>query len=520
MKILIVDDEIITLKMLKNIIPFERLELEPVGFVQDGNSAYKIFTELQPDIVISDIRMNAMDGLELAKKIHDTHSQTKILLMSAYADFSYVKQAIQLGCSDYVLKPIDEDELIKSLEKMISEIKGNNNTKKIIDKSEKYIRNLELYKYMRDNKGFNNVIRYKNDYNINFDKYYLILVDENISSINEYMNKGNLEIIQQSYVENILEDIVVKKYFKNMLVIDFESNKWLVIIDCADINEIAGICKEIILSFHQNFKFSIITCFSKQAKNISELPTLYNQVKNLREYDFYIGDTEILGYDYNCVEQEIDRIHKIGLMKEAQQAVKNFDTEYAIKVLNELFEISAVFQPDALNEIYDFCIKLIYCIQDCLENSDEISKYNFTYSTLKQYGSLKELKAFMMHTISLINNNKSEKKYSQIIEEGINIIENNYGENLSLNDICNKIAVSKNYFCYLFKREVGISPWTYLTQIRLKYAKRLLETTDLKTYEIAFKVGYDNPSYFSKIFKKTEDMTPNEYREKKNNIVT
>lgn len=110
--------------------------------------------------------------------------------------------------------------------------------------------------------------------------------------------------------------------------------------------------------------------------------------------------------------------------------------------------------------------------------------------------------------------------YSKPVRESLALIEERYNENLSLEEICEKIAVSKTYFCYLFKRETGMSLWNYLTFVRLNHARELLETTELKNYEIAFQVGYENPSYFSRLFKKYEGVTPNEYRAAKRNIVT
>jgi two-component system response regulator YesN len=133
-------------------------------------------------------------------------------------------------------------------------------------------------------------------------------------------------------------------------------------------------------------------------------------------------------------------------------------------------------------------------------------------------GSLKELKGMMLEIIASIPDllkNQIVRAYKKPVEEGRRLIEEKYNQNLSLEEICAKIAISKNYFCYLFKRETGMSIWNYLTVVRLQHAKQLLENTDMRSYEIAFQVGYDNPSYFSKLFKKYELLTPNEYREQK-----
>ena len=147
-----------------------------------------------------------------------------------------------------------------------------------------------------------------------------------------------------------------------------------------------------------------------------------------------------------------------------------------------------------------------------IEEGKNIEKIPELYKELK---NLRE-KEFDEEIRRELSKDKKEelKKYSDSIEKCLKIIGEKYDKNITLDEITKEVAVSKNYFCYLFKKEMGMSLWSYLTQVRLDKAKELLKNTDMKTYEIAFKVGYDNPSYFSKIFKKIENMTPNEYREK------
>lgn len=523
MKVLLVDDEMITIRMLQSLIPWEQLGLELMGYAQDGEEAYKMALEEMPDIILTDIRMKNMDGLQLVEKIFGLSKTVKIILMSAYADFAYVKEAIRLGCSNYILKPVDENELEQSLRKVMDEIRGKQYEKTLIDKSEKQLRMLELYKYMRTGSNLNKILEHKNEYPFDFMDYSMVLIQRDNDSIDEYVNTSSMELVQEKYVLHMLEQIIGADCSRDFLSMDYEDDAWIFLLEKTKVEETVKICETIVTTFQKELELKVLICFSKPGYDLKELPELYEQVKNLRKYAFYIGDERILGYDYNCVGKEIDQLRNIGLLREAEQALKDHDTAYLEEVIAEAFQASATYHPDALHDIYEFCYRLLYAIRKSLETEkgdcgiagEELSNYDLTYEQLKELYSLKKLKTVMDEAVELLKGvhiGGSGKKYSKPVEESLRIIEKNYNKNLSLEEISEEIAVSKNYFCYLFKREVGVSLWNYLTQIRMKYAKKLLEETELKTYEIAFEVGYDNPSYFSKIFKKIESVTPNEYR--------
>lgn len=264
--------------------------------------------------------------------------------------------------------------------------------------------------------------------------------------------------------------------------------------------------RRVIAVFLSELNMQVMVCFRRSLSGVDELPVAYEQVISLQKYGFYIGDEQILGYDYNCVGQEIDELRRLGIFRELEQAVASGDKERLYGLLEEAFELSTVYQPQAKQNIYDFCSNTLYLL-----------KQDISYQELLEYQSLQELKQFMKDAIGGLKEQTKDgedRKYSRPIAESLKLIEERYNENLSLDEISHAISVSKNYFCYLFKREVGMSLWNYLTTVRLRYAKKLLEETDLKAYEIAFLVGYDNPSYFSKVFKRQEQMTPNEYRDR------
>lgn len=429
MKVLLVDDEIFTIRMLQSVISWSEMGLELMGYAQNGEDAYSMVLEETPDIIISDVRMPGMDGLEFLRKVYAFNPGIKTILMSAYADFSYVKEGLKLGCSDYILKPVDETELEHSLRKVIYTIQGEKEQEKVVAKSVKQLDNMNLYRYMKTGYGKNKILKLEQETGLK--EYCVFMIRINNMTMNEYSSAANIELFQEGYYSRILEKIAAG-CCERAYVFDYEENCWTLLLGGITEPDRETVAKRLAEELKRELGFSVNICFSVFGHGLEELPGLYDEVQNLIKYSFYIGDEEILGYDYNCSREELSEVRAIGMLRDMERAVKNENTEAA---------------------------------------------------------------------------------ESKPVKDSIELIEKNYNQNLSLEDICAQAHVSKTYFCYLFKREMGMSVWNYLTVVRLQRAKELLERTQLRSYEIAFQVGYDNPSYFSKVFKKYENMTPNEYRE-------
>lgn len=509
MKILIVDDEMITIKMLQKIINWKELGLEVMAYADDGKKAYEKVLEEKPDIILSDIRMANMSGLELVKKVFSLHKDIKIILMSGYANFEYVKKAMELGCSNYILKPIDELELENSIKKIIEEIKGEKHKNKILDDSAKQLRRFELYKYMKSGLNYNKLIKYLTEFSISFKDYSVILLKQENKSISDYTRVNSIDNYQQNYIEKMLAEIIGQKYEKDFIHFSYLEEEYMIIVDDVSIEKIIEISLDIVKKFEKELDIDTVVCFSKIEDDVKCLPKLYKDLKKLSNYAFYLEE-KVLGYGYNCNLGEIDDFKYTRLYNNIEQALKSKNILSIKESINYAFDLTNEINPENLEKIYDFCYRVLILFE-------ELTLEKTTYESLKKYNSLKDLKEHMLNILSPYGKN-IEKVYSPAIEKCLKILAKEYNKNITLDDITREVAVSKNYFCWLFKKETGKSIWNYLTKIRLNEAKKLLLETDMKTYEIAFKVGYDNPSYFSKIFKKLEKLTPNEYREK-NNIV-
>lgn len=516
LKVLLVDDEIITIRLLQNLINWEKNNLKLIGYAQDGREAMEMFVKYEPDIVISDIRMPRMTGIELIKKIRSINKDTGIILISAYSDFSYISEAMKIGCSDYILKPIDEEELEEALKRVSQKINGQQEQAEMIQKSKGQTRNHLLKSYMKTGSHFNYILNKKSQYPINFEDVYILMIHFDYNTIDEYSNMQHIESINISYISSVIEEAL---HDYNHVVMDYESDGWILLLSDISQDQLFSLSKVLKKQLKKQFEINTIITFSDVITKLESLPHYYSKLQLLNRYSFYVGSEEILGYEYNCNESEFNETRANDLVKEVKIGLQGQDLIKVENILEEIFFLSKDIGPVSLNMVYDMCYQIILFIRtmiiDKQKQTNEMDVIlKVTYNDLLNYKSMISLKHFMLRTIHIVLSDftDSADSYSDSVKEGIQILERDYTENLSLDDICKEIAVSKNYFSYLFKQEVGVSVWTYLTELRLEKAKELLRETKLKNYEISIQVGYDNPSYFSMLFKNYELMTPSEYR--------
>lgn len=364
MNVLIADDELLTLELLKNIIDWSHFGLSVQDTALNGKQAMNIISSKSIDILITDIKMPEMDGISLIKWVKEIKPTMKIIIISAYGEFEYAKKALALGVMGYLLKPIDEIELSELLIKTTEEIY-----------EQKIIENNLKYKKAIEERLLNQIMHPTKD----IEKQKLFM---------EYLDVS--ETYQaQMLIEEIFNDLALQN---------------------VDPDRIYWFCYELLLLAKQKYKTIV--------KDEALLPEL----------------------------------------------------------------------------------------QDV------------TMDKLKSFESLQILKSYMLsivQKISKISNDTKRTDNNKLIIKAKEYIRQNYNTDITLEALCSCICVSKNYFCYLFKREVGESIWDYLTRYRIEKAKDLLVDTSLKNYEIAFEIGYENPSYFTKTFKKYTGLTPQEYRDLK-----
>lgn len=373
-----------------------------------------------------------------------------------------------------------------------------------------------MYRFM--NTGNNQLAAVKSAANLhlNFSSYGLFRFMIKESSMNNYIeNSLQLEAQMEFIMEQMLK---VLNQYGNGILFDYEDNGWTAILTESDSQQFLQ-CSEYIIDFLESqFRIDIYVCFSQQGSKLNELPHIYERLCNLSRYSFYVGDEPILGYGYNSEETTIKQSELLPYTHNITEALRNKDIPLAAQILDEVLLLSCKADPQSLHLFFEFFYNVVCGIRDQLIMNHKITDenkhvLNLSYKDIARISKVEEINQFMRHLLLFVSDSKSATlEYNALVYKGVQYLHENYDQNFSLNDICNELAVSKNYFCYLFKRETGQNIWAYLTDVRLNKSKELLCASDLKSYEIAYKVGYDNPSYFSKLFKKYTGKTPSDFR--------
>lgn len=496
LNVLIIDDEPNVRQGLKIIVPWEENDFRICGESGDADEGLEMILSLQPDIVLIDIKLPGKLGVEIIKESREKGFNGKFIIISGYSNFEYAKDAIKYGVKSYILKPVDEDELMEILLKLKSEIseeKKWENDKKIIEKAEirKLLlgRNEELEKKLSKYESFQIAIIY-DEFSKDKEEYIALL---------EKRIKDKLDI----YTDEI--DVIRMNQYIVILFKDFRSsriNRTLIDLKICVTSEI-GRNIFITLGFKTN-KAEMISYSYKDAEDLMKDKFLYwheelvsnekikEELKNISAEK--IDVEKLYGYiEVNDVEKIksclINIKNSFIIEKKSEEEIKI----YAIKMFLGLI--------GKLTKDYDFKIGS-YLSEESIVR--DINKIN----------NIKDLHDYLVNNFIEISSDISEKSSDGIINKMLMYINKNYYKDLKLEGLSEIFNYNSAYLGKLFKSKVGENFNTYLDKIRIQEAKNLLMENHLKVYQVSEKVGYKNIDYFHSKFKKYVGMSPISYRKK------
>lgn len=506
-KVLIVDDERIIREGIANAISWEDNGFTLLGTATDGIDAYEKIKNDVPDIVITDIIMPGMNGVDLIAKVSGEYKEISFIILSGHGEFDYASRAMEFGVKHYILKPCDEGTIIPVLEKVRNEKKEkedflesiNYNLKKVIPQ----VKEQFLREFAMGGRYSNYEINYFRDlFEIREDKFKLVILK--IVGEHDLLKKFALkniacELIQEDRVclSSILEDNII------------------ILINSINLDELSNIFTKIKETFFQHFKAitSIAVSNENSFKNIQEM---YDEVQECLKYEFYLGEGSIIT-NKDIEFEDIDEISELKVDYDAiGTAIKTGDVESINLKLKSLFEV--IDRKKVEIEIAKtYCIELFLviirqqAIEKIREYSKGISKID-NMSTLSQiYKYIKDI----AYEIAKKNYDDTNKNYGMVINEVVKCIEDNISnEDLSLTWIAKEVLfMNENYLGKLFHKQTNEKFSQYVMRSRMEKAKDLIISNDYKIYEITERIGFaDNTQYFSQVFKKYTGYTPSEYK--------
>lgn len=529
-KILIADDEILVRVGLKSALDWEENGFIVVGEAKNGKEALAMFEEHSPDILITDISMPFMNGLEVIKVLKEKKPSLKIIILTHYNDFNYAQEAVELGVVQYILKSqLIPDNLLKILKKISKEMDYSSNISDSdsIQKEnnvpiKKSIRDLEIYKIITTGKieSKEELKIMLQDYGVqfSFSSFIVAYALMPLEFIENNRYKDNLLYLNK-VLENVCKQILIKGKFSVVTVI--KDNKILYLInfnmDELENDEVLAEIVKLMISVKKNIKKFLDIQLSVGISSIGDCLTdiyrLYKEAKIAQEYNFFDNDKvfifskemelekgNIPVFDSNRLKKYMIDKNKTELNQYLDNIFKQLFTtkniEYVRRIFIDLLNQAKLLYTQFNNESKQNISELDYGVFDQLYNFDLVKKYIFD----------------IYYDLFLCYQNQQVKQYSHIVKKSINYIAQNYNKDISLSDAAEYVELSSSYLSFLFKKEKGINFSTFLTEFRIEKARELLVDSNKKMYEIAEQVGFDNPYYFSKLFKEITGMTCKEYR--------
>ncbi|MBE6086596.1 MAG: response regulator [Clostridium beijerinckii] len=533
-KVMIVDDEIPAREILLCIINWEDTDFRIVYSASNGKDALDKYTDIKPDLIITDIQMPIINGLDLIEEVQKINKSQKFLILSCYEDFTYAQRAMKMGVTDYLIKDlITPNDLYGILAKTKTDLDNITIKKSEIKKEHKLLNFLKENKDIALRKLIFNDISQDDCYNlienlnlnlngklfvlflIQIDNFFKYIEDENF-----YTNTLN-EIIKN--VSETIEELNIGECFYS------ENGEFTAIVRLSPtiseadiINECYYLAQEIRKRISLMHNISLTISVSSTFKKPFKIKKYFDEAFKLSKMKVFLGNDTIILNNTFVKNLDLDtdtlakRINAINIAIE-QNNIENLKLE-----LTHLYDkdIRGFMQFNYLNYINSSLLDLVVrtCNRYSIAYEDIFSTSYLPIEILSTKETVEEMSGWFIEIFTkIINinfNNSFKNKYSKKVADSIDYINKNlFNQSLSLTDIAENINVHKVYLCRIFKEETGENVTQYILKARIDNSKEIILSTNYKLYEISDKLGFNSPQQFSILFKKVTGITPNQFRD-------
>lgn len=487
-KLYLLDDEPFILEGLKYIIDWEEYGFDVVGTSSNGEDGFNFIKNEDVDLIITDIMMPKMTGLELISNLKKINHNAKFIVLSAFQEFQYAKEAISMGAENYLTKPIDEDELIQTIEEVKKKIE-----KIKLEKVDTKIFKNDLILKLICNKNNDGVLDRLRLEGINFNYKNLCVV------ILEFAEGGNINNHILNHIDNLNYEYCVNLQNQILIIMDNESVNKDALRNLKD--DLSSKTNEQIYISRGKYVDSIdnLNCSYQSAKDIHEYKLVYPNISWIREYKEKSYNLENIDYiDFN-------HLKKLLLNKDNKESLNYIESIFS-KLKND--------ENLTVKQIKTKSIELFLNVYNYFNDSKIIKGLDLYLEKVINSVNLDqiqvELNNMIKHRQSKLE--ETDDSISPIILKLLRNIEKNYSEDLNLKEISETYNINSIYLGQLFQKETGILFSDYLNNFRVNKAKNLLVETSLKAAEIGELVGYANKNYFYRKFKDIVGITPSEWR--------
>lgn len=542
-KLLVVDDEVEVRKGIINKIEWDKLGYEIVAEAENGKEAFELFEKTLPDVLLTDIKMPFMDGLELTRLVKEKYPATRVIVMTGFDEFEYAHKAIKLNVCEYLLRPVGAQELSEILSKVkkqideeIAEKENVHALREYYRKSIPVLREKFLSSLVTTTMEKEDIVEKAENYKMDLEgNGYIVAVasfDDNKAGNpielegmkdSEYADLNEERALFKFALLNMVEEVVNK----HNLGFAFLNEENVVILSVCREREreeatsrFLKILEELKQYIERFMKFSVTIGVGNLCENIIFVNRSYQNALAALDYRIFMGDNRIIWiediepvsaskvvFDENK-ERVLTSCLKVGTQEEMKETID--------RLFEDVVNFKASYK-DYQIYIMEILTSILKAARDADVDIDSVFGYNHNLLIeLYSLKSIEEAQGWFKNISSKIMNyivKDRQDTYKELVNKAKRFVKKNYMDSeININGVCNYLHLSPTYFSFIFKKETKTTFINYVTQIRMEASKELLRTTNLKAFEIAEKVGYSESNYFSYSFKKKFGMSPSEYR--------
>lgn len=527
-KVIIVDDENLVRNLLKKCVNWEDFNMEIVAEASNADEALHLLESNVVDIVFTDIHMPVLDGMHFISIATKKYPHIKFVVLTGYDNFSYAQRSVKLGVSDFLVKPIDNDDVFKTLTNLKSiieqereEQKEYNRLKKQLYDSLPYLREhflCELISGGIDKKTIEEKLFFLN---IQF-KYKSFQIAALI------INHSEQESEELKYIKNLQVMNLVKMHFDdNQHVYRFfdSVNRIILLNNDENLDLLAG-CERLMDRITKELNCSVCIGLGSLKTEPQEICTSYKEALDALDFRIAMGNSAVILYDHINYTMQENKIDLDVLYNEFSLYLKSGLKDKAMEIIDRIFDTNIDLKsPSAINQMHDIAIEIsLICLRYSMHTElDTENQYKADIQSLSQIFTMvtiPEIKEYLFHMVEKTTKEMGRQQINRINKLILSIKtyldENFSNHDLTLANVAKTFYLNPSYLSRTFKKETGVSFIKYLTTVRMEKAISLLEgNEDIKVFEIADAVGISDPNYFGTCFKKYTGMSISEY---KNNL--
>lgn len=500
-KVMIVEDEELILQGIRNILDWESLGLEVVHMAHDGVEALDMWEQEPVHIVVTDISMPEMDGLTLLQEIRKREEQVRFIILTGYDEFNYAREAIRLGVDNYILKPINEEEMERQLRETVQKLEE-------IDKKKiQYIDEKTQWMHFLNGK------LKKEEYG----KYRKLLgLEEETGTYYAAVMRWNADKLKEKKIADVIMEL---KKRKNLGIVHLPPDSLLMVLCGSGMDEAGA------LEYFSELQNQIESCFDimtflgvgSSFENFWQLPQAYKAANKLQKYliiEGYgscISQSQIGRRKSEAIHMDEAKLRKFILKKE-KEAVMDY--------IEDLF-INNVKKGALAGSLYQMALKIAMLLEDMKKEyklaSDRFHDVTELIETIFNADDILGIKAaFVSEIIEIMECiHEEDCQYTPVVRQIMAEVQENYKEDMNLKTLAYKYHMNASYLGQIFQKEVGCSFTQYLSNTKNGIAKELILNTNMKINDIAKQVGYPDASYFYRKFKQCYGVSPASLRDMK-----